>query len=325
MRRPPNPPAPSRCGRAALVVALCAGSLFVLTGCVSGPATSDGPVRTDSPRATQPQPPTPDPIEYAPLRGTVAGADAKHPSLAAKIDNHPAARPQYGLETTDIVFEELVEGGLTRYVALWHSNVPELIGPVRSIRPMDPDILSPMGGIVAYSGGQDRFVSAMLATGVYNAIHEQPDTASTFARTNERRAPHNVVVAARQLVAEHAQLGPPVEQFDYAVAPSVPSAIGSGEPTGSIHTAFSRSTTSSWTFDALSGRYLRAQNGAADLDASGAQLSATNVVVIRVEIETVLDVPRTVLSGSGEAWVSTGGSTVRRPGPRRPHAHHSVS
>ena len=63
------------------------------------------------------------------------------PSLAAKVDNHPDARPQVGLERTDIVFEELVEGGLTRYVAVWHSDVPAIIGPVRSIRPMDPDII----------------------------------------------------------------------------------------------------------------------------------------------------------------------------------------
>lgn len=75
-----------------------------------------------------------------------------------------------GLQHTDIVFEELVEGGLTRYVAVWHSNVPAEIGPIRSIRPMDPDIISPLGGIVAYSGGQYRFVQLMRATPVHNAI-----------------------------------------------------------------------------------------------------------------------------------------------------------
>ena len=71
-----------------------------------------------------------------------------------KIDNHEDARPQVGLNRTDLVFEELVEGGLTRYVAVWHSDVPDAVGPVRSIRPMDPDIVAPLGGIIAYSGGQ---------------------------------------------------------------------------------------------------------------------------------------------------------------------------
>ena len=84
------------------------------------------------------------------------------------------------------MFEELVEGGLTRYVAVWQSDVPAEIGPIRSIRPMDPDIISPLGGIVAYSGGQDRFVRAMKATSVYNAIHGQSDTADLMYRTVPR-------------------------------------------------------------------------------------------------------------------------------------------
>ena len=121
--------------------------------------TSAAPRRS---RPTRPAPAyvstyeTPAPTQLAPLRGTTVPAGSlAHPSLAAKIDNHEGARPQVGLDRTDIVFEELVEGGLTRYVAVWHSDVPEQIGPVRSIRPMDPDIITPYGGIVAYSGGQE--------------------------------------------------------------------------------------------------------------------------------------------------------------------------
>ena len=135
-------------------------------------------------------------MSLAPLTGEVAAAPITTPSLAAKVDNHPGARPQFGLERADIVVEELVEGGLTRYVAIWQSDVPDEIGPVRSIRPMDPDIISPFGGIVAYSGGQYRFVEAMEATGVYNAIHGQSDTEDTFYRTDLRDSPHDVIVRA---------------------------------------------------------------------------------------------------------------------------------
>src|SRR5690606_34918644 len=82
----------------------------------------------------------PEATEVAPLRGTtVPAGSVSGPALSAKVDNHPDARPQYGLEHTDVLYEELVEGGMTRYVAIWQSTVPELIGPVRSIRPMDPD------------------------------------------------------------------------------------------------------------------------------------------------------------------------------------------
>src|SRR5690606_12965154 len=106
----------------------------------------------------------PEPTVLAPLRGeSVERGALSHAAVSAKIDNHPEARPQMGLERTDIVFEELVEGGITRYVAVWHSDVPDLLGPIRSIRPMDPEIVGSFGGIIFYSGGQPRFVQMMQA------------------------------------------------------------------------------------------------------------------------------------------------------------------
>ena len=124
-----------------------------------------------------------------------------------------------GLDEADIVFEELVEGGLTRYVAVWHSTLPAEIGPVRSVRPMDPEIVSPFGGVFAYSGGQVRFIQMMQEAPVYNAIHGQPDTADTFYRTSAKVAPHNVLVKAPELIDQHLDLPAPERQFSYA--PSV--------------------------------------------------------------------------------------------------------
>ncbi len=91
----------------------------------------------------------------APLTGLAdpSGATKSRPSIAVKIDNAPEARPQSGLDVADIVYEEVVEGGVTRLIAVFHSTAPELAGPVRSVRPMDPDILSAYHGLVAYSGG----------------------------------------------------------------------------------------------------------------------------------------------------------------------------
>jgi hypothetical protein len=122
-----------------------------------------------------------------------------HPSLTAKIDNHEAARPQVGLDRTDIVFEELVEGGLTRYAAVWHYDIPNEIGPVRSIRPMDPDIISPFGGLVAYSGGQEVFVNMMMNTPVRNLVFDY-DTSGIFYRYDAHEAPHNVILHASDAV-----------------------------------------------------------------------------------------------------------------------------
>lgn len=248
----------------------------------------------------------------APLTGiAVQQGQTLGPSLAAKIDNHPDARPQVGLEHTDLVFEEMVEGGLTRYVAVWQSDVPAEIGPIRSIRPMDPDIISPLGGIVAYSGGQQRFVEAMKATNVVNAIHGQADTADVMYRTTAKRAPHNVIVTAPQLIAKHADLKPPPQQFAFAVDAAGATAVVDGTPTTEIALRFGAPSQPSWAFDAASGRYLRSQAGAADKDSAGHQLSAANVIVLRVPIGNDGGVPKTELIGSGVAWVSSGGSTLK--------------
>lgn len=249
----------------------------------------------------------------APLTGEQIEVGAlTAPSLAAKVDNHPDARPQVGLERTDIVFEELVEGGLTRYVAVWHSDVPAVIGPVRSIRPMDPDIISPLGGIVAYSGGQNRFVQMMRAAPVYNAIHGQSDTEDTFYRGDNAPAPHNVLVKAPEVIAEHLDLAAPVQQFPFAESVAAATATKEGTPTAGIALRFGALSTPAWSWDAAGQRWVRFQTGGApDTDSSGAQLAATNVVVLRVPVQVIQSIPTTQLIGSGEAWISTGGATLR--------------
>ena len=254
---------------------------------------------------------TPAPVVIAPLTGELIPAGtAVNPSLAAKIDNHKAARPQVGLDRTDIVFEELVEGGLTRYVAIWQSDIPDEIGPVRSIRPMDPDIISAFGGIVCYSGGQQRFVALMQAAPVFNAIHGQKATANTFYRTKTKAAPHNVLVKASIVVGEHPELPAPNQQFAFSLDTPSSTAFKDGTPASALNLVFSRATAPSWTFDPALGKYLRAQLGVVDLDSNGAQLSATNVIALRVDVVVTNQIPKTQLIGSGEAWVSSGGKTV---------------
>lgn len=300
--------AAARRRRAAAILTLTVAA-GLLVGCTSAPEQE--PDDPDAP-VWESDYVEPDPVAIAPLSGVVAEASAlQHPSIAAKIDNHPAARPQQGLESTDIVFEELVEGGLTRYVAVWHSSIPELLGPVRSIRPMDPDIISPLGGIVAYSGGQERFVQLMRDTPVYNAIHGQPDTADTFFRTNTKSAPHNVLVRAQQVVGQHSDLAAPQQHFAFAADTASATATREGAPITGISLVFGQLGTPTWAWDAAAGVWLRSMTGgAADVDAAGAQLNAENIVIVRVPVTMGLGVPKTELIGSGEAWVATGGGIV---------------
>jgi hypothetical protein len=282
-----------------------------LAGCTSQPGAAPSTVTPTAAYASDYQ--TPAPTAPAPLRGTLVPAGSlTSPSLAAKIDNHEDARPQIGLERTDIVFEELVEGGLTRYVAIWQSDIPDLIGPVRSIRPMDPDILSSFGGIIAFSGGQEQFVDMMRAAPLYSAIHGQSDTDSTFYRMDGRESPHDVVVKAKELVDQHLDLTAPSQQFAYSFDAATSSAALGGAPTGSIDLRFSDERFPGWVWNEPTATFLRSQEGAPDFDANGNQLSATNVVTLRVAEEYPYDaeVPMAMLVASGEAWVSSAGKTI---------------
>ena len=247
-----------------------------------------------------------------PLTGLARGdADASLPALGAKIDNASQARPQVGLDEADIVFEELVEGGLTRYLAVWHSSLPAEIGPVRSVRPMDPDIISPFGGILAYSGGQQRFIEAMLDAPVASAINGQSDVRDFFYRTGNNVAPHNVIVLAPELQAYFADRGGPPPQFNFATSADESSAARSGSDAASLRVAFSGVSAPTWTWSDTDGVFVRSQtNGAPDTAISGEQLSADNVVVIEVDIQVIQDIPTTQMVGSGEGLVATAGKAL---------------
>lgn len=317
MKSPARARALPRSVRLAATVGVLVSAL-VISGCAAD--TTDAASPSASPSATASAEPTPTPtptpeappLAVQPLRGTQVPAETiTGPALAAKIDNHIAARPQVGLDHTDIVFEELVEGGLTRYVALWFSDVPAEIGPVRSIRPMDPDIVSPFGGLIAYSGGQQRFVDMMLNTPVHNAIHGGVDDRFMY-RTRSKTAPHNVIVKAQELRAAYADVPPPAQQFAYSQRPQTASAAAYGSTANGFDLFFSAKEGRSWRWDAGSGRYLRSQNGAPDMDSAGGQLAATNVVALSVSIDWAYgDIPKTVMVGSGPAWVATGGKTIQ--------------
>jgi hypothetical protein len=290
--------------------ALVAVAALALSGCAGDDAaTEDEVVTTEGGESAEA---IVDDATVAALTGeTIEAGSLSRPALAGKIDNHPSARPQVGLDEADIVFEELVEGGLTRYIAVWHSSLPAEIGPVRSVRPMDPEIVSPFGGIFAYSGGQVRFIQMMQEAPVYNAIHGQPDTEETFYRTSAKVAPHNVLVKAPELVDQHLNLPAPERQFAYAPSVEESTAVVAGSPVTSMNPRFSGFSSPTWEWDGTQGTFLRFQtNGAADSASSGNQIFATNVVVLQVGIDVVEDIPTTRLVNQGKGWVATGGSIL---------------
>jgi hypothetical protein len=289
--------------------AAAAASALVLCACAAGPVDLILPTPTKDARPAADAAPVG--LAFAPLRGTTGDAAAlRHPSLAVKIDNHWDARPQIALNRTDLVYEELVEGGLTRYLAVWHSDVPDEVGPVRSVRPMDPLIASPLGGLIAYSGGQQVFIDMMRATPLLNLVGDEDD-GTLFSRADDRDMPHDMILTAAAAVAANAELAPPPVQFSYGTADPLAAASLTAVPTSRIDLVFSESSSPSWEWDPTASAWLRSLDGEPDFEASGDRVRATNVVTLRVAIEWPYEeVPLTALTGSGEAWVSAAGRTA---------------
>ncbi len=248
-----------------------------------------------------------------PLTGVV-GETVERPALAIKVENTAMARPQTGLEDADIVWEEMVEGGLTRFNAVYHSQLPEAVGPIRSLRPMDVGIAAPLGGPQVVSGGQPLFVRQLRDAGV--ELISDGAGADGFYRSNARSAPHNLYGTPEAFVEQASSEGMPPEQFTFALGAEDASAASDGEPATGLRLTFPR-TSPAWQWDDASATWQRDEDGVAAGSADGVRLAATNVVVMRVQVvdsagrdQSGDPVPETVLTGDGEAVVASGGRTV---------------
>ena len=140
-----------------------------------------------------------------PLNGMeVASADliTRRP-LAVKVENDPAARPQSGLVDAEVVIEELVEGGVTRFICLFLANESPALGPNRSVRPSDIDILYFLQPLLICSGGAPQVMAMVRQSGL--AYLEEDDT--HFWRDRSRVAPHNLYTSTEKLRAYLAEQG----------------------------------------------------------------------------------------------------------------------
>jgi hypothetical protein len=252
----------------------------------------------------------------APLTGLVdqSGDSASRPSIAVKIDNAPEARPQSGLDVADIVYEEVVEGGVTRFIAVFHSQAPPLAGPVRSVRPMDPGVLSAYHGLVAYSGGIPAFVALLRKAPVQDVDVDVATDAYTWDKS--RAAPHNEYVSPEKLwpKAKGSNAEPPKAMFGYRAA---------GEPFGDadahhVVIPYSPRQTSIYDWDAASGTFKRTSNGTPHTTTSGAQIAPQNVVIQFVSLHNLdyvdqsgTKVVESTVVGSGDAWILSAGRITK--------------
>lgn len=240
---------------------------------------------------------TADPGPPAPLTG-LTGTVSDQQVLIAKLSNAPSGRPQAGINEADLVMEVLVEGGIGRWLAVFQTSYPETVGPVRSLREVDPKLVAPFDARFLSSGGQ---WSIRVALGKV-AVDEGDGRIDGYRREAGRAYVYSLMYDTENL---------PDLEWEGEVEPVVEFAVSTppgGEDATEIDVRMSRNNDLSWTFD--HGRYFRSQDGDESVDADGLQVSADSVVVVWVSTVNTgrvdsagSPVPDYEVTGSGEAHV----------------------
>jgi hypothetical protein len=318
---------------------LLLGAALVVTAC-GGPKTiefspsSTSPVTQASrtPKATL----APDaPCEECwPLSGlpAAAGAATNRKPLLIKIDNAPAARPHYAITQADMVFEIIVEGGVTRLAAVFQAQDPATIGGVRSARLVDRSLTPMVRGALVYSGTSAyawSLISKDADEGRY--VELSADHAQGYFRVTFRAAPYNLFTSAanqrenlKQLKAETAN---DIPKWGFLVSldhPATLAGMSGGVPATEITIPYRADTSAvSYQYDAATKTYARFQNAAGravrDVDAlTNKPVAATDVVIIQTEIWDVPDIVDAAGSLSNDMRMTgSGPATVFRDGLRQ--------
>jgi Protein of unknown function (DUF3048) N-terminal domain/Protein of unknown function (DUF3048) C-terminal domain len=251
-----------------LAASTVAAAVLVVVGIFVFSASSAPPVKTTPPAAGGAAP------LVSPFTGERVSALA--PVLAVKIDNIPVARPPTGLTGADIVYVLPVEGGLSRILAVYSSHSPPVIGPVRSAREDDLELLRQFGRpAFAYSGAQSQLVPVVRSARIVDLSN-----ADGYFRDPNRYAPHNLYARTQQLLAQAAGASKASDiGFRFGTAPA------GGRATSSITVSY---PASSFTFrwSATAGRWLAAMDGSPARAAEGGQLSAATVVIQYTTVRT---------------------------------------
>lgn len=298
---------------------------LALAACSTSSAAPPATVPETAPPTTKPKPTTttaestttsststtattipPDPV--MPLTGLPVDdpAVAARPAVVVKVSNDPQARPQSGLDSADIVFEAW-GAGPTRFATVFHSKDALNVGPIRSARTQDVDLVGSFNGAVfACSGGNPRAIEAVRSSDLLAVTEGQ---GPGWRLDPKRKRPHKTFndTASLRLNADPARLGPGV-QYKYRKAGETPG----GDPSVGFDLHI-QNVRAEWRYVAESYSYERSQDGKPHVLADGTRVQFTNVVVLWINYERSQADARSPdggTTGTGSAVVFTGGKAI---------------
>ena len=203
--------------------------------------------------------------------------------LVVKIDDTNAAHPQIGVESADVVYVEQVEGGLTRLAAIYTSKLPPLIGPIRSARISDIELLAQFGRVgFAYSGAQSKMRPVIAAANLENLSAER-NPPSIYGKDPDRPGPVDMILNP-DLLLERANANPKI-RIETATASVFP--FGDA-PKGETNTAVAKvkwpSAKYELRWDSTNEKWLIYFNEKPNMAANGEHLYADTAIIQIVSI-----------------------------------------
>ncbi|MFY3790120.1 DUF3048 domain-containing protein [Ureibacillus sp. MALMAid1270] len=244
-----------------------------------------------------------------PFTGERVANEANMRPIIATINNHPAARPQSGLGSADVVYEMLAEGDVTRFLALYQSELPEKIGPVRSARDYFIEIAL---GLDAFyiAHGYSPEAQSMLFSGVIDNINGMQYDGTLFKRSSTRKAPHNSYISGENVKLGAEKIGASLlyqkkVAYTYYEEEEI---VNTGLLVNKIEVKYSRNDqfNSSYTYNEDAKTYSRQSGNIETIDdLTNEPIALSNIIVMEMDHSIIDSVGRREINitSGGKAYV----------------------
>lgn len=280
------------------------------------PRATDTPRSSPTPKATATPSVTPTPTRPAnlnPLTGLSVDDPAllKRRPILVRIGNDEVIRPQSGLAAADLVYEDIMDGWwVTRLTAVYLSQDPQAVGPVRSARLISLELTPQFDGALAHSGASDP-IRWLISQASFVDLDEffHPDPYWSIENADWRGRLFTSLPNLRAYL-EHTgkEKAVELEGFHFS-APGAPAP--EGEPATEVSIPYPQTSVTRWTYDPETGLYLRFVHGVAHTDAvTEEQLSAANVIILYAEHQAT-DIVEDTLGSTAIRIVMTGKGRVQ--------------